>query len=368
MNTEKVPVRLMIPGPVEVHQDVLEAMSAPIEPHYGMAWVETHNRIIDLLKQVFNTNDDVFLLAGSGTCALDACMGSSLQTGDKIIIANNGFFGDRLVEIAELNGLEVVQVETEWGRKIMPDMMGSALIKHPDARAAAVVHSETSTTVINPINEIGEVFKGKDVLYIVDAVSALGGLPYEVDEWGIDMCASASQKCLGAPPGLAPVSVSPKAWEIIEASGNRAHGWFTNLQIWRKYRDEWGDWHPTPVTMPVSLSKALLVSLTQLMEEGIQTRMARYREMALALREGLREAGMAPYTSDDELNPVLTAAYAPEGRDSSEVVQYLLEEHNIQISGGLGPLRPVIFRIGHMSPVLKMEDIAILVNAIKSFK
>jgi len=368
MKKTKKAIRLMIPGPVEVHPDVLEAMAAPIEPHYGNAWVEKHSRLTSLLKRVYKTENDVFLLAGSGTCALDACMGSSLRTGDKIIVGNNGFFGDRLVEIADLNGLEVIQVKTEWGRKITPEMMESALGIHTDARAAAVVHSETSTTVLNPIDEIGKVFMGRDVLYIVDAVSALGGLPYEVDEWGIDLCASASQKCLGAPPGLATVSVSPKAWDFIETSGNRAHGWFTNLKVWKKYRDEWGDWHPTPVTMPVSLANALLVSLTQLMEEGIPSRMARFREMALTLRQGLREAGMEPFTPDDELNPVLTAAFSPEGRESGEIVQYLLEEHNIQISGGLGSLRPVIFRIGHMSPVLTMEDIETLVTALKKFK
>ena len=153
MKKTKKAIRLMIPGPVEVHPDVLEAMAAPIEPHYGNAWVEKHSRLTSLLKRVYKTENDVFLLAGSGTCALDACMGSSLRTGDKIIVGNNGFFGDRLVEIADLNGLEVIQVKTEWGRKITPEMMESALGIHTDARAAAVVHSETSTTV----NQAGDV-------------------------------------------------------------------------------------------------------------------------------------------------------------------------------------------------------------------
>ena len=364
---EKICVQLMIPGPVEVHPDVLKAISDPVEPHYGPAWVEKYARAISLLKRVFNTENDVFLLAGSGTCAIDACMGSVLRTNEKVIIGNNGFFGDRLISIAKANALNVVEVKAEWGKHLEPEMVQVALKSHPDAKMVAMVHSETSTTILNPIDEIGKVVHESEAVFMVDAVSSLGGVPYETDNWGLDLCASATQKCLGALPGLAPVSVSPRAWKLIDRPGEIGHGWYTNLRTWREFATEWGDWHPTPVTMPVNLVNGLLVSLEQLIAEGISSRMARYQSLAIQLRNGLREAGMPPFTNDEDLNPVLTAAYPPEGIDSGAVVDFLLKEHHIQISGGLGHLKPKIFRIGHMSPVISNGDMDNLIQALKSF-
>lgn len=365
---EKLINKLMIPGPVEVHPDVLKAIAEPVEPHYGAAWVEKYAYVIELLKQVFNTENDVFLLVGSGTCAIDACMGSALRSGEKIIIGNNGFFGDRLVSIAKANGLNVVETKAEWGKKVEPFAVKETLANHPDAKMVAVVHGETSTTILNPVKEIGQVIKDSESLFMVDAVSSLGGVPFDLDKWGIDLCASATQKCLGALPGLAPVCVSPKAWKLIDRPKPASHGWYLNLQTWRQYAMEWGDWHPTPVTMPVNLVNGLMVSLQQLITEGIPSRMARYHALALQLREGLRRVGMPPFTSDGDLNPVLTAAYPPQGVDSGKVVDYLINEHHIQISGGLGHLKPKVFRVGHMSPVITSEDIDKLVSALKLFK
>jgi alanine-glyoxylate transaminase/serine-glyoxylate transaminase/serine-pyruvate transaminase len=365
---QKNRVQLMIPGPVEVHPDVLKAVGNPVEPHYGPAWVEKYARVINLLRQVYKTKNDVFLLAGSGTCAIDACMGSSLRSGEKIIIANNGFFGDRLVSIAHANALNTVEVKADWGTRIEPQSVKNALMQNPDAKMVAVVHSETSTTILNPIDEIGMVVKESDAVFMVDAVSSLGGVPYDTDAWGLDLCASATQKCLGSLPGLAPLSVSPKAWSLIDRPGEKAHGWYTNLRTWREYALEWGDWHPTPVTMPVNLVNGLLVSLEQLINEGIPSRMARYHSLAMRLRSGLEAAGMPPFTPEEAINPVLTAAYPPAGIDSGAIVNYLLKEHQIQISGGLGHLKPKIFRIGHMSPIITDDDMDRLINALKAFK
>ena len=362
------PIRLMIPGPVEVHADVLSAMGSQVVPHYGDTWVKLYGQVVSLLKKVFNTQGDVFLMTGSGTAAINACLGSSMATGEKVIIGNNGFFGDRLVDVALDNGLEVVQVRTEWGKRVLPVDIENALKQHPDVKAVAMVHCETSTTVMNPVEEIGQVAHRHGALFIVDAVSSLGGVPYEMDQWGIDLCASASQKCLGAPPGLAPVAVSPRAWEMIDRQPDKAHGWYTDLRVWRKYGVDWGDWHPTPVTMATSIVKALSVSLNQLMEEGIPVRLKRFRQFALQLRDGLRSVKMPPFTSDEEMSPVLTAAFPPAEVPSSEIVKYLLNEHNIQISGGLGDLRTKIFRIGHMSPILTSADIEQVITALRSFK
>jgi len=365
-----VAMKLMIPGPVEVDPRVLAALSEPVEPHYGDAWVGKHGRVIGILRKVFGVDDtdfDVYLMVGSGTCAIDACMGSSLLTGEKILIGNNGFFGERLVDIARNNGLEVLEVKGEWGKQLDPQAIKDALSDNPDVRAVAVVHCETSTTIINPVDEIGAVVKPSEAVFIVDAVSSLGGLPFDLAGWGVDLCASATQKCLGALPGLAPVAISPKGWKMIDRSSNKAHSWYTNLQNWRKYATEWADWHPTPVTMPTNNVNALLVALEQLMEEGIANRAMRFRDLAVQLRRGLREAGMEPFTPDALMNPVLTAARPPAGVESGKIVKYLLDEHRIQISGGLGHLKKEIFRIGHMSPVMTSEDINRIVDALMHF-
>jgi alanine-glyoxylate transaminase/serine-glyoxylate transaminase/serine-pyruvate transaminase len=359
--------KMMIPGPVEVHPDVLKAMGAPVEPHYGDAWVEKHQRVLGILKEIFRTSADVFLMVGSGTCAIDAAIGSCLQTGERILVGNNGFFGDRLVSIAERNGLDIVETKTEWGRELDPQDIKHALQKDPSIKAVVVVHGETSTTVLNPIAEIGPIVRERGALFIVDAVSSLGGVPFEMDEWCIDACASATQKCLGAPPGLAPIAVNERAWKSIDRLEKGEHGWYGDLRIWRQYAREWGDWHPSPITMATNNVNALLVSLTQLKTEGIPVRMERYRKLAVQLREGLRRAGMPPFTPDEKLNPVLTAGYAPAGIDSAEIVQYLFQEHAIQISGGLGALKSTIFRIGHMSPIMTEDDIALVCNALKAF-
>jgi len=363
-------MKLMIPGPVEVDHAVLAALSEPVEPHYGDAWVKKYARVIDILRQIFGVAGkayDVYLMVGSGTCAIDTSMSSSLMQGEKIIIGNNGFFGDRLIEIAQNAGLEVVEVPGEWGKPLDPQAIRAALDTNLDAKAVAVVHGETSTTVLNPVKEIGAVVAESEAIFLVDAVSSFGGLPFDLEDWQVDICASATQKCLGALPGLAPIAVSPKAWKTIDRSFDKGHSWYTNLQNWRKYGTEWADWHPTPVTMPTNNVNALLVALEQLMDEGIEKRMQRYRSLALRLRKGLREAGMEPYTADEMLNPVLTAAHAPAGHQSSEITRYLLNEHHIQIGGGLGRLKDVVFRVGHMSPVVTDGDIDRVVDALKAF-
>ncbi|HAF62324.1 MAG TPA: hypothetical protein DCK95_08360 [Anaerolineaceae bacterium] len=360
-------IKMMIPGPVEVHPDVLKAMGTPVEPHYGDAWVQKYQHVLDILREIFDTSGDVFLMVGSGTCAIDAAMGSCLQSGERILIGNNGFFGDRLVSIAEHNGLDVVQIKTEWEKAIDPQQIHEALKKDASIKAVAVVHGETSTTILNPIHEIGPLVRKRGALFLVDAVSSLGGVPFEMDAWCVDVCASATQKCLGAPPGLAPIALNERAWRSIDRLEKGEHGWYGDLRIWRQYAQEWGSWHPSPITMATNNVNALLVSLSQLMQEGIPARMERYRRLAVQVRRGLREAGFPPFTPDDMMNPVLTAGVMPKGQDSASIVKYLLDEYAVQISGGLGALKSKIFRIGHMSPIMTEADIQLVVDALKNY-
>ncbi len=359
---------LMIPGPIQPEPDVMKAMGSPVRAHYGPEWTELYNQTTEIVKQLFNTEGDVYLMVGSGSCGLDSCLGSAFSTGEKVIIGINGFFGERLKAIAEGYGLNTVLVEAEWGKPLVPEDFEAAILNNPDARGACVVHLETSTTIINPIEEIGRIVRKHGLCYMVDAVSSLGGIPVRMDAWNVDLCATASQKCLGAPPGLAPVAVSRRGWEFIDRFPSTNHGWYTNLRTWRKYVHEWGDWHPFPITMATNNVLALKTSMDNLLREGVDYRMERYRRLALRLRNGLRRIGMPPYTSDDMMAPVLTAAYGPEGVPTGKIITYMAEEHQIKIAGGLGALKDKIFRVGHMAPTCSEVDIDRVLDGLSQFK
>ncbi len=360
--------KLMIPGPVSVDDDVLFEMGQQVRPHYGAEWTADYNETRDLLKQVFETEGDVHILSGSGSAAIDAAIGSLTTSGEAVVVGNNGFFGDRLEEICEGYGLQITRVSAPLGERLDLDSFRQAFKVDPRPALVVLVYLETATAVVNPVREIAAVANEFGVPIVVDAVSALGGVPLAMDEWGIDICASASQKCLGAPPGLGPIAVSPRAWKIMESKPDRGHGWYLNLETWRRFADEWGRWHPHPVTVATSNIYALRVGLRKLLEEGIEQRVKRYTKLALRLRKGVRALGMEPLTPDDQLAPVLTAVFAPDGVVIGELVGYLREEHDIMISGGLGEgLKDRVFRVGHMGPTVTEGDIDEVLLALRAF-
>ena len=361
------PLKLLIPGPVQPDDDVLAVMGQPVQAHYGPAWVELYNETTRAMAQVFGTQGDVHLLVGSGSAGLDACLGSAADTGQTVIIGINGFFGQRLQAIAESYGLNVVPVPAPWGQPLDPAAFEAALTQHPETVLVAVVHVETSTTIVNPIQAIGALVRAHNGCYLVDAVSSLGGVPLRMDAWHIDLCATASQKCLGAPPGLAPVAVGPRGWEAIDRVPAKHHGWYLNLRVWRQYAEEWGDWHPFPITQATNNVLALRTSLKHLLAEGVDQRVERYRALALRLRRGLRGLGLEPYTPDELMSPVVTAAYGPPGVLTSRLVAYLADAHGLKIAGGMGQLKDLVFRVGHMAPALTAADIDDLVARLAQF-
>ncbi|MBN1535479.1 MAG: alanine--glyoxylate aminotransferase family protein [Anaerolineales bacterium] len=359
---------LMIPGPIQPEREVMKVMGDPVKAHYGSEWTEIYNLTIEALRKIFNTQGDVFLMVGSGSCALDSCLGSAFSTGEKVIVGVNGFFGERLKAISDCYGLNTIIVESEWGEPFKPSDFEKVIQKNQDAIGVCVVHLETSTTIINPIEEIGKIVRKQGMCYVVDAVSSLGGIPLKIDDWNIDLCASASQKCLGAPPGLAPVAVGERGWEFIDRNKSKGHGWYTNLNIWRKFSKEWADWHPFPITMATNNVLALKTSLDSVLQEGVELRMERYRQLAIRLRNGLRGLGLNLYTPDELMSPVLTASYSYPGIPASEVITYLEEKHHIKIAGGLGSLKNKIIRISHMAPTTSEEDIDRVLSALNQFK
>jgi alanine-glyoxylate transaminase / serine-glyoxylate transaminase / serine-pyruvate transaminase len=361
-------LKLMIPGPVQPEDDVLEALGSPVRAHYGPEWVQTNAETTAMLGKVFATQGEVFIIPGSGSSGIDACIGSALSSGEKILIGLNGYFADRLFEIASLYNLEIVTVQAEWGQPLKPQDFADALRRNPDIKAVAVVHLETSTAILNPVPEIASIAQKAGVCMIVDAVSSLGGVQYHMDDWGVDLCASASQKCLGAPPGVSPVAVGPGGWEFINRDQKKGHGWYLNLALWRKFAHEWAHFHPFPTTQATNIVVALQKSLENLLREGIENRVARFERHAAHLRGELERIGYRLFTPAELSAPVLSAVWGPPGVPTSQIVTYLAEKHALKISGGFGaPMVDKIIRIGHMSPGIKEEDVDQVLTALEAF-
>jgi alanine-glyoxylate transaminase/serine-glyoxylate transaminase/serine-pyruvate transaminase len=348
-------LKLMIPGPVDVEDDVLAAMAEPILPHYGQQWLEIYDEAVSSLKQIFQTQNDLFIVPGPGTAGLDAALGSLARTGDKVLVAQNGFFGRRLKTVAESYGLDVRTVEAPVGQPLDPAAVRRQLEAEPDVEAIVVVHLETSTAVLNPLEEIAAIAHEFDVPIVVDAVSSMGGVPLPVDAWGIDLCVTVSNKCLASPPGLAPLSVSQRAWEQIERKRGRAHGWYLNLQVWKAYSIDWGSWHPYPTSLPTNNIVALLTSLRRILDEGLDGTYARYVRAARTVRSRLEQLGFRMLTPDAHTSPLITAMWGLPGMNLGDFQQYLAIESRIMISGGLDDLAGKIFRVGHIGKAASPE-------------
>jgi alanine-glyoxylate transaminase/serine-glyoxylate transaminase/serine-pyruvate transaminase len=358
--------KLFIPGPVSVDEDVLDAMSQPVMRHYGDEWLEIHNETLDLAKRVFQTQGDLFIVPGPGSAAMDMGLGSLLAMGDKIVVGINGFFGERLAAIAQSYGLEVVPFTAELGQPLAPDALRE-ILREKDARAVAVVHHETATTVMNPVKLLAEVTHKAGLPILVDAISSLGGVDLPVDAWGIDVCVTATNKCLECPPGLALISISPRAWEQVDQVENRHHGWYLNLKTWRQYRADWGAWHPSPVTLPTNNIVGLRVSLRKIVAEGLEARFARFVRISRAVRKGLGNVGFEMLVPDEFASPLTTAVKARPEFPVSEMLRWLAEERGILVGGGLEQLAGKIFRVGHLGKASTREYLMDFLFSVEEF-
>jgi alanine-glyoxylate transaminase/serine-glyoxylate transaminase/serine-pyruvate transaminase len=360
-------LKLMIPGPVEVEEEVLEWMGAPVHVHYGDEWVAIHNETIVLLQQACGTTGRVFMLPGSGSLAADTAVQSVFAPGQKVALGINGHFGKRWLEILQANGVEPVIIETAPDQPLDPAVFDHALTDDPAIVGVAAVHLETSTALLNPIREIAAVARAHNRLCMVDAVASLGGTPLPMDEWGVDVVASASQKGLGGAPGLGIVALNDRAWEAVMRQPERPRSWYLDLRRWQWYVENWGDWHPFPVTMPCSVVLGLRAALQSLMRDGLDARLKRYERIAAHLRAGLEALGMKLFVTPDLMTPVLTAVYCPPNITSGELVRYLANEHHIKITGGFGPYKEQVIRIGHMGNVIDIPDVDQLLAALRQF-
>ena len=349
---------LLIPGPVSIDDEILELLGRPVMAHYGDAWTELYLRTAANLRQVFKTENDVHLLFGPGMSGIEMAITSVLGPGDKILVPSNGLFGERMVDVARTNGLEVVVIEPPPREPVSFEAVRAAFDEHPDLRAVGVVHHETSIGALNPVREIAGLARERGVLSIVDAISSAGGVQLDVDGWGIDVCVTVANKALGGPIGVAPITAGPRALAALDDGRPKAAGWYLNLATWRKFADLWRNWHPHPTTMPTNVIRALDGAVQNVLEVGLDEHIRRHAAARDTVRDGLREMGFEMLVADAVASPVTTAVLGLPDMDVDDYMRWLLEEHAIRIGGGFGQYVGKVFRIGHMGRAKDPEVIA----------
>lgn len=369
-------LRLMIAGPVDVDDEVLAALAEPTMPHYGGEWMDVFNRTIALLKRLFETENDMLMMPGTGSTTFEAAVASLVPAGDSICLPSNGFFGERMRHIAEACGIHPVMIKFPMGEPVDPDEVRQQLaVAVPQAqeagrpiRALGIIHHETSTGVLNPLEAIAKVAREFDLPVLVDAVSSLGGTPLPVDAWGIDICATVPNKCLAVPPGMGLISISKRAWQMAEQNPSK-HGWFLNFRTWRQYIEEWGDWHPYPTTMPTNNIVALHHKLESIFagEGGLEAYIASFEKTASHVRAGMAEMGFALVPDPAYAAPMLSALTGPEGVNLKELQGWLVKERRIMISGGLAEQSGKIIRVGHMGRAQEPAYVDGLLGSVRDY-
>lgn len=354
---------LLGPGPSLVHPRVLRAMATPLIGHLDPQFITIMNEIQSLLRYVFQAGDDVVTIpiSGTGSAGMEASLANFVEPGDPVLICVNGYFGERLVDIAGRYGGDVARIDAPWGEVFAADQVAAALDARP-AKVVAIVHAETSTGARQPLKEIAEVVHAHGALLIVDAVTSLGGLPVEFDANDIDIAYSGSQKCLSAPPGLSPIALSARAQEALKARESAVANWYLDLTMVFKY---WGPQRTYHHTAPISMNYALREALRLAAEEGLEARFARHQRNAEMLWDGLAELDLTPYVAPEYRLPMLTTVRLPEGLDEATIRRRLLQEYNIEIAGGLGTLAGKVWRIGLMGYSSQPENVVTLLGALE---
>lgn len=333
---------LFTPGPTPVPHEVLAALSQPVVHHRGPDFRPVYGECLERLKQVVRTDSDVLMFTSSGTGAMESAVANLCAPGSRVAVVSAGAFGERWVEIAERYGCEVVPLRYAWGEVPAASDLGSLLAESDGVRAVFLTHSETSTGVVCDLESLAAAVRPSGAHVVVDAVSSLGAIPLEMDAWGIDVVASGSQKALMTPPGLAFAGVSDAVWEP-EGRTSSPRYYFD----WERTRRAQAALD-APFTPAVPLVAALNVALGLLLEEGLESVFDRHRRLGRACRAGIKAMGLELFSPDDDASAVVTAGRVPEGVDAAALVSVVRDRFGVQLAYGHGPLRPVVFRIGHI--------------------
>ena len=358
------PGRILLgPGPATLHPRVLHALSTPLLGHLDPAFLAIMDETCQLLRDTFKTaNQLTFPISGTGSAGMEAAICNVVEPGDTVVVGVKGVFGQRMAEVASRYGANVVAVEGEWGRPLEPEQFQQALDGLSEVKVVTVVHAETSTGVLQPLEEIGRMARERDALFLVDAVTSLGGMDVRVDDWGIDICHSGTQKCVGAPPGLSPITLGPRATEVVNGRKGKVTSWYLDLTLLQMY---WGGDRVYHHTAPISMIYSLREALRIVHEEGLPARFARHHRNASALWAGLEAMGLELVVPPAYRADSITTVRIPEGVEDAAVRGALLDEFGIEIGGGLGPFKGNAWRIGLMGYSSRPENILALLNALE---
>ena len=354
---------LMGPGPSDVHPRVLKAMATPLIGHLDPEFVTVMDDIKAMAQLTFQTQNHLtFVVSAPGSAGMETCLVNLLEPGDEALICIHGVFGGRMADIAERCGAKVSRVEAPWGEPIDPEQVKRAL-ENSRPKLVAIVHAETSTGVLQPLEEIGRMAKDAGALFVVDAVTSYCGAEVKVDEWGIDAIYSGTQKCLSAPPGLSPVSFSERAVAALEQRKTKVQSWFLDLSLVKSYWE--GAKRAYHHTAPVSSMFALREAYRLVLEEGLENRFARHRKNHELLKKELESMGFEFLVQPDCRLPMLNAVVIPPGIDEAATRKRLLDDYNIEIGGGLGKYAGKIWRIGLMGESSTPNHVRLLSSALR---
>lgn len=357
-------VRVLLgPGPSEVPPRVLQAMSTPCIGHLDKSFLKIMDETQALLRFVFKTDNDLTIpVSGTGSSGMEACLVNLVEPGDEVAVCVNGVFGTRMCDIVRRLRGTLIRIDAEWGRAVDPEAVRAAL-RGRNPKLLAAVHAETSTGVCQPLQPLSEIAQEAGALFLVDAVTSLGGMEVAVDRTGIDAIYSGTQKCLSCPPGLAPISLGPKAISVIEHRKSVVPSWYFDLGMVRSY---WGGERKYHHTAPINMIYALRESLRLVVEEGLEARFARHRLNHQALVAGVEAMGLSMLVPESERLPMLNAVRIPPGVDDKKVRSSLLDDFGIEIGAGLGDLAGKIWRVGLMGHSSTHRNVLLFLSALQT--
>jgi alanine-glyoxylate transaminase/serine-glyoxylate transaminase/serine-pyruvate transaminase len=356
-------LRLLLgPGPSDVHPRVLRAMSTPLVGHLDPDFLVIMAETQEMLRQVYQTRNPVtFAVSGTGMAGMEACIVNLIEPGDKLVVCANGFFGPRMVDIAGRAGATVTTLERPFGEVFDPQQIREVLQK-VRPKVLGIVHAETSTGARQPLEEVGRLCRETDTLLLVDTVTGLAGVPVEIDGWGVDAVYSGTQKCLNCPPGLSPVSFSPKAMEAIHRRKTKVQSWYFDMTMVQRYWSEDRVYHHTA---PITMIYALREGLRLVLEEGLPARWARHLRNHLALQAGVAALGMSYATAEGRQLPQLNAVRIPAGAEDAPVRKRLLERFGIEVGSGLGEWKGKVWRVGLMGINSQPKTVLLFLAALE---
>ncbi|MES2788980.1 MAG: alanine--glyoxylate aminotransferase family protein [Planctomycetota bacterium] len=353
---------LMGPGPSDTHPRVLAALGAPTVGHLDPYFLQVMDDSQKMLREVFRTKNELTLaVSGTGSSGMEACVVNLIEPGDRMVVCVNGVFGGRMADVAERAGAIVTKIERPYGEIISADEV-AAVVKQVSPKVFGIVHAETSTGAWQPLPEISKIVHDAGALMLVDTVTSLGGVPLEVDAWELDAVYSGTQKCLSCPPGLSPVTFSPRALAAMDARKTKVASWYLDMSMVRNY---WGQQRAYHHTAPINMNYALREALRLVLEEGLENRHARHMKNHLAFKAGIEAMGLKYAVPASHCLPMLNAIQIPDGVNDVAVRSQLLNEFGIEIGGGLGSMKGKVWRVGLMGETSSQRNVLIGLAALE---